>query len=105
MRLMQYPSSESYEEIINGPVPTIVYFFNPEDGRGPGEEFEILESGQHPGNGLETFFVNVYESPVPNAPSDLPVTILFSQGEQLGTADGGDIPQFFKLLEETESQV
>ena len=105
MRLMQYPSSKFYKEIINRPVPTIVYFFNPEDGCGPGEEFEILESGEHLSYEHETFFVNVSESPVPNTPSDLPVTILFSQGEQLGTANGGDIPQFFELIEEAESQV
>jgi len=100
MRLIQYPRPGFYEHIINRPLPTIVHFW---DSQGPPtQEFQILESGHHPGSELETFFVDVSQFPVPDGPSDVPVTILFNQGQQLDIADGGDIPKFFQLLERAE---
>ncbi|KAE8311672.1 hypothetical protein BDV41DRAFT_540996 [Aspergillus transmontanensis] len=97
MPLIPVLESGLYEHVINRPQPTIIHFWDSEVP--PTQEFHILESGNYPGSGLETFFVDVSRFPVPNAPSNVPVTILFSQGQQLDTADGGDIGKFLELLQ------
>ncbi|KAE8307039.1 hypothetical protein BDV41DRAFT_569388 [Aspergillus transmontanensis] len=90
-----------YEHVINRPQPTIVHFWD--SASPPTQEFQILESGNYPGSELETFFVDVSRFPVPNAPSHVPVTILFKNGQKLDTANGGDIGIFFELLEKAAS--
>ncbi|KAB8218968.1 hypothetical protein BDV33DRAFT_174514 [Aspergillus novoparasiticus] len=92
------PEPGFYEHIINRPESTIVHFWD-SAAAPPTQEFQILESGNHPGSGRETFLVDVSNFSVPDAPSDVPVTILFRAGQQLDTAVGGDIDKFFQLLQ------
>ncbi|KAK6832519.1 hypothetical protein RU639_004019 [Aspergillus parasiticus] len=98
MPFIQIPEPGFYEHITNRPQPTIVHFRNSADP--PTPEFQILESGNHPGGEREIFWVDVSQFPVPDAPSDVPVTILFSAGQQLDTADGGDPGKLFHLLQQ-----
>ncbi|KAE8326474.1 hypothetical protein BDV39DRAFT_176951 [Aspergillus sergii] len=101
MPSIHIPEPELYKHVTERPVPTIVYFWDSAAGP-PTPEFEILESGNHPGSELETFWVDVSQFPVPNTPSDVPVTILFKAGQRLDTAVGGDLGKFFELLERAE---
>ncbi|GMF70462.1 unnamed protein product [Aspergillus oryzae] len=101
VRLIQYPRPGFYEHVINRPPPTVVHFWDSAAGP-PTQEFQILESGNHPAGDRETFCADVSQFPVPNAPSDVPVTILFSGGQQLDTANGGDLGKFFHLLEQAQ---
>ncbi|KAI9933171.1 hypothetical protein ASPWEDRAFT_42935 [Aspergillus wentii DTO 134E9] len=102
MPFIEIPAPRLYEDLINRPQPTLVYFFDGSAGRTG--EYQILESGNHPGSQLETFFVDVALFPVPDGPKEVPVTILFREGQQLGTAVQGDIPTFFKLLQQAEQE-
>ena len=52
--------------------------------------------------GFHTFYVDISEVSVPDAPSDVPVTILFKDGQKLDTAEEGDIPKFYDLLGQAE---
>lgn len=95
--LIQYPSPEHYESLINRPQPTIVHFLGSADLGNP--EFECLQLGS-----VETFYVNLSEFSVPDAPSDLPVTILFKENQKLDTAEGGFIPKLFDLVARAERE-
>ncbi|KAE8133682.1 hypothetical protein BDV38DRAFT_257655 [Aspergillus pseudotamarii] len=92
-----------YAHVISRPQPTIVHFWDSEASP-PTPEFQILESGNYPGSELEAFFVDLSRIPVPNAPSKVPVTILFSQNTQLDTADTGDMDKFVQLLQQAAEQ-
>lgn len=99
IRLTQYLRHEFFPDIINNLLPTVIYFWDSAAGE-PGDEFEILHSEDYPGGDhIQTFFVDVSECCVPDAPSDVPVTILFHEGRKLDTADGEDFGKFFELLE------
>ncbi|KAE8344736.1 hypothetical protein BDV24DRAFT_126326 [Aspergillus arachidicola] len=100
MPFIPIPEPGFYEHIINRPQHTVVHFWDSKGPRTP--EFEILNSGSHPGSQHETFTVDVSQFPVPDAPSDVPVTILFSQGQQLDRVNGGDLDKFFNLLERAQ---
>ncbi|KAK6815543.1 hypothetical protein RU639_008675 [Aspergillus parasiticus] len=99
MPFIRIPEPGFYEHITNRPQPTVVHFWD-SAASPPTQEFQILESGNHPGSEHETFWVDVSQFPVPDAPSDVPVTILFKNGQKLDTADGGDLGKLFHLLQQ-----
>lgn len=52
--------------------------------------------------GFHTFYVDISEVSVADAPSDVPVTILVKDGQKLDTAEEGDTPKFYDLLGQAE---
>ena len=100
IRLTQYPSPGHYQDITNRDEPAIVHF---EDLTRPrSQQFEVLESGYHPGTKREAFYVDVSQLSVPDVPSTVPATILFGDNRKLETVEDGNMNNFFNLVKRAE---
>lgn len=97
-RLTYYPSLDQFQDIINRPQSIIVYFFD--ESNGPSPEFEFLMNDDHPAvDQIETFIVDVNNTPIERYSSQLPLTVLYKEGEEVDVADAGDLDKFFELCE------
>jgi hypothetical protein len=93
---MYFSSSNEFQAIIHRHEPSLVYFFDSRKAA-PGPEFAALTTDQHPAAGIETFFVDLGTESIESAPSQVPLTVLYSEGRELDTAGAGDMPKFIEL--------
>ncbi|PIG87933.1 hypothetical protein AARAC_000855 [Aspergillus arachidicola] len=83
---------------IEEPEPTIIHFFDGESGD-LGPELGLLLNEDHPACETITFFVDISAIDVERDPSQLPMTVLYHDGEEVDDAEAGDMGKFLELCE------
>ncbi|KAE8313035.1 hypothetical protein BDV41DRAFT_577215 [Aspergillus transmontanensis] len=89
---------DQFQELIGRPELTIIHFFDGESGD-PGPELGLLLNGNHPGGETTTFCADMSAIDIGRDLGQLPMTVLYRDGEEVDDAEAGDMGKFLELCE------